>query len=200
MEKKQIILVRHGESITNKKRLLTGRTDTELTRLGEKQAKRASDFIKKRYSPIDIIFTSPLKRAYGTALLISKKVKAPVQEESLLLETDFGNWEGLDKNALQSKPDWEAYVQDPFHFQFPEGESPQDVKKRILTFKQNLLDNSDWINIIVVSHYTPTVFFILSVMGNGNASRSPFKIDNASLTLIERVQDFEYIRMMNYSP
>ena len=144
MEKRQIILVRHGESLTNRKRLLTGRTDTDLTRLGEKQAKRASDFIKKRYASIDIIFTSPLKRAYSTALMISKKVKAPIQKEALLLETDFGNWEGLDKTALQSKSGWGTYVKDPFHFKFPEGESPQAVKKRILTFKQNLLDKSDW--------------------------------------------------------
>jgi alpha-ribazole phosphatase len=132
--------------------------------------------------------------------MISKKVKAPIQKEPLLLETDFGNWEGLDKTALQSKSGWQTYVKDPFHFKFPQGESPQEVKKRTLTFKQNLLNKSDWRNVIVVSHYTPTVFLILSVMGNGDASRAPFKIDNASLTVIERVHDFEYIRMMNYSP
>lgn len=200
MEIKRIILIRHGESTANKNRTLTGRSDPELTSQGKIQAKKASVFIKKRYSPIDVIYTSPLKRAYKTAEIISRKVKAPLKKNDLLLETNFGCWEGCVKDTLKSEPEWEKYLGDPFHFHFPGGESPQDVKKRILAFKKSLLMDTDWRNIVVVSHYTPTVFFILSVFGNDNTSHARFRVDNASLTVIEKTQDFEYIGMLNFTP
>ena len=64
MDFKRIILLRHGESKDNIKKLLSGRSDPGLTPVGNKQAIKASRFIKKKFAPVDIIFTSPLKRAY----------------------------------------------------------------------------------------------------------------------------------------
>ena len=90
MDFKRIILLRHGESRDNIKKVLSGRSDPDLTPAGNKQAKKASRFIKKRFAPVDIIFTSPLKRAYSTAQSVSKQLKVPIQEEELLIETNFG--------------------------------------------------------------------------------------------------------------
>ena len=200
MKSKRIILIRHGESTANKNRILTGRSDSDLTRDGNRQVKKASRVIKNRYMPVDVLYTSPLKRAFQTADIIARHVKAPLKKTELLIETDFGNWEGMDKNDLISEPGWDRYIKDPFHFRFPGGESPQDVKKRVMAFKEKLRLDSSWNNAVIVSHYTPIAFFILSIIGNGSDTGARFKIDNAALSVIEKINDFEYIRMLNYVP
>ena len=200
MDIKKIILLRHGESRDNIKKLLSGRSDPDLTPFGNKQAKKASRFIKKRFAPVDIIFTSPLKRAYSTAQSISKQLKIPIQEDELLIETNFGSWEGSGKSVLSKKPGWDTYTKDPFHFNFPDGESPQDVKKRVLDFKEKLSKDNGWNSAVIVSHYTPIVFFILSAIGDGDERRAGFKLDNAALSVIEMSSDYEYIRMLNFVP
>jgi broad specificity phosphatase PhoE len=200
MDLKRIILLRHGESRDNIKKLLSGRSDPDLTNVGNKQAKEASRFIKKRFAPVDMIFTSPLKRALSTAQSISKKLNVPIQEEELLIETNFGSWERSGRSDLSKKPGWDAYTKDPFHFNFPGGESPQDVKKRVLAFKEKLFRDNGWSSAVVVSHYTPIAFFILNAIGGGDERRAGFKIDNAALSVIEIAQDYEYIRMLNFVP
>jgi probable phosphoglycerate mutase len=200
MELKRLILLRHGESVDNINKVLSGRSDPDLTPKGNKQAKKASRFIKKRFAPIDIIFTSPLKRAYSTAQPISKHLKAPLREEELLIETNFGNWERSGKSELSKKTGWDEYTKDPFHFNFPGGESPQDTKKRIMTFKEKISGDNGWNSAVVVSHYTPIAFLIMSAIGDGDEQRASFKIDNAALSVIELTPSYEYIRMLNFVP
>jgi len=200
MNKKTIILVRHGESSANRERIIAGQSDSDLTRLGVKQARRAAVYIKARFSPVDIVYSSPLKRARSTAQPIARRLKAPIIEDHLLQEADFGAWEGLGKIDLQSTPQWTKYAKNPFFFQIPGGESFQDVKKRVEEFRQMMDAKNDWNTAVVVTHYTPVVFFILGVLGNGDASKAPFKIDNASLSVIEKIEASEYIRVLNALP
>ncbi len=197
---RRLILLRHGESTTNRNRTLTGRIDPLLTRRGKLLTVRASRYIKKRWSRIDALYCSPLTRAVETARIVSQKVKVPILKDDLLLETNFGKWEGLGKDDLNEQPEWDAYAQDPFHFHFPGGESPQDVKKRVGLFKQKLLRQNDWENIIIVTHYTPIVFFILSVIGNEDDHRAPFTIDNSSISVVKLTDTSAYIEMLNCIP
>jgi probable phosphoglycerate mutase len=197
---RRLILLRHGESTTNRNRTLTGRIDPLLTRKGKLLTKRASQYIKRRWSPIDALYSSPLTRAVDTARIVAKRVKAPILKDDLLLETNFGLWEGLGKEDLKGQPEWDAYARDPFHFHFPGGESPQDVKQRVELFKQKLLLQDDWENIIIVTHYTPIVFLILSVIGNRDDYRAPFTIDNSSISVVKLSSTSSYLEMLNCIP
>ena len=199
METRTIILVRHGESTANRERTLTGRTDPELTARGRSQARRASRFINGRYA-VDRLYSSPLKRAVHTAGPIARKARAPLVTDNLLLETDFGSWEGLGREALSSKHGWENYLKDPFHYRFPGGESPQDVKRRVHLFREKLIADAAWRGIVVVSHYTPIVFFLLGVLGNGDAAKAPFRVDNASLSVVEVGEGYELLSLLNFTP
>ena len=198
---RRIVLVRHGESVSNRNMTITGRSDAALTRNGSREAKRTSRYIKRRFGPqTDIILTSPLSRAFDTALCISRSLNVPVSDHDSLMETDFGRWEGKTKADLPKEPEWDVYIKDPFHFSFPEGEAVQEVKRRTLLFKDRLLLREDWNCAVIVSHYTPIVFLILSAIGNDDAVRSPFRIDNASISVIEIREDSELVSMLNYKP
>jgi broad specificity phosphatase PhoE len=196
---RRILLVRHAESTANRDKLLTGQRDVDLTLQGEGQCRSAAEFISSRYQ-LDLAFSSPLRRATRTAGIIAEPHGVEVIPHDLLIETDFGRWEGMDRTSLQREPEWEIYTQDPFHFTFPEGESPQDVRRRVERFRRGLLDRNDWSTVLIVSHYTPLVFYVLGIMGNGNEARASFKIENAALTVVEEAGGGEYIRMLNLLP
>jgi len=196
-DKRRVILLRHAQSTANSMRLLTGRNDPQLTRLGIRQAKRASRVIKKRFPSIDILYASPMKRCLATAGIIAKKTGAPVIPDELLMETDFGEWEGASREELIQKPEWNKYAKDPFHFHFPGGESPQDVKKRILQFRDNLLKRTDWENVAVISHYTPIVFYILSVLNSDDEKKAAFKIGNAAVTSVVMTENGPCLEFLN---
>ncbi|MEZ5315162.1 MAG: histidine phosphatase family protein [Chlamydiales bacterium] len=64
----QLILIRHGESLWNKKGIFTGWIDIPLSRQGVDEALRAGEQLKT--IRIDCIYTSDLIRSIMTALLI----------------------------------------------------------------------------------------------------------------------------------
>lgn len=85
----KMILVRHGQDIDNSKGILNGLRDTELTDLGREQARKVAE--KLTGYGIQVIYASPLKRAYDTACIIADVIGiAKVITEESLVERDFG--------------------------------------------------------------------------------------------------------------
>lgn len=200
MEPRRLILIRHGESSSNRDGILTGRAASSLTEKGKHQSEQAAKYLSDRFGVLDEIYSSPLKRALETARIISEKLSIPVIEDELLVEMDFGTWEGMRADELASQPEWSNYLKDPFHFHFPGGETPQMVKKRIEVFKEKLFSKNNWKTSLIVSHYTPIVFLILGVLNYNNASRAPFYIDNASISIIQIAGQWSSIELLNYTP
>ena len=62
---KRIIIVRHGQTVENKQKILQGHLDTLLDDDGKKQAQAAAELLKNE--KIDLFFSSDLKRSYHTA-------------------------------------------------------------------------------------------------------------------------------------
>jgi broad specificity phosphatase PhoE len=89
----RLILIRHGETDTNKARLALGRADVELNEHGRWQAQRLALSLKDK--PIDAIYSSPLKRALATAEPIASSHALEVQVDEGLIEMDIGEMEGL---------------------------------------------------------------------------------------------------------
>ena len=79
---RKLILVRHGQSTYNLENRFTGWKDVPLTDNGIKEAQDAISLLKN--IPIDIAFTSNLKRAQDTLDIILSGLK-------LKITTIFGN-------------------------------------------------------------------------------------------------------------
>ena len=85
----KIFLVRHGQDMDNAAGILNGRRDMELTTLGREQAKEVA--VKLRDNNIQIIYASPLKRAYETARIIATELGIDeVIADEHLIEREFG--------------------------------------------------------------------------------------------------------------
>lgn len=90
-----IYLTRHGQDIDNLRGVLNGRRNKPLTELGENQARELALKIKSAKINFDRIYSSPLKRAFKTAQIISEllgKLELEIFED--LIERDFGIMSG----------------------------------------------------------------------------------------------------------
>ncbi|HBB24699.1 MAG TPA: 2,3-bisphosphoglycerate-dependent phosphoglycerate mutase, partial [Bacteroidetes bacterium] len=61
----RLTLLRHGESQWNLENRFTGWVDVDLSAKGEAEARRAGTLLRE--VPVDVLFTSVLKRAMRTA-------------------------------------------------------------------------------------------------------------------------------------
>lgn len=79
---KQLVLVRHGQSIWNLENRFTGWTDVGLSEKGIEQAKEAGKLLKEKRFHFDMAFTSVLERAEDTLEYILQEM----QEENILVK------------------------------------------------------------------------------------------------------------------
>ena len=88
---KDLYIARHGQDIDNANGNLNGRRDQPLTELGIEQAINLAKNIASSGLSFDGIFTSPLKRASKTAVILARelKMKEPIVIKNLI-ERDFG--------------------------------------------------------------------------------------------------------------
>lgn len=85
----KIFLVRHGQDEDNARGILNGRRDMPLTKFGSEQAYAVAQKLKEY--DIEVIYTSPLLRAYQTAQIISDVIAVDkVVVDQHLIERDFG--------------------------------------------------------------------------------------------------------------
>lgn len=94
----RIFLVRHGETDWNKLGKFQGSTDIELNEAGLKQAELVATRLEDKF---DVIYSSPLIRAFKTAETIGKlKDIKPIICPGIT-EINFGEWEGLTVKEIE---------------------------------------------------------------------------------------------------
>lgn len=99
-----VVLVRHGSTSWSRRGRFTGRSDIPLDGEGHRQAATAARRIAA-LAP-ELIVTSDLLRASGTAAHIRAVTTAPLQLDRRLREERLGGWEGLTRAEVgQRYPD-----------------------------------------------------------------------------------------------
>ena len=87
----KIFLTRHGQNEDNAAGILNGHRDLPLTEFGRQQARQLAEGIKHANLTFDTIYTSPLCRAFETAVIIAEILNLPKPEVmNELIERDFG--------------------------------------------------------------------------------------------------------------
>ena len=102
----KLVLIRHGESVWNKKNLFCGWTDVGLTEKGVKEAVEAGRVLKQEGFVFDVAFTSLLSRAIKTLWLVLEEMDLmwiPVHRSWRLNERHYGALQGLNKAETAEK-------------------------------------------------------------------------------------------------
>ena len=107
-----------------------------MTELGREQARKTGQMLRKKIDHgeihIDEIMTSPLSRAFDTAMEISHVIGVPVRIEPRLVEQNFGRWEGTARDGSEF-----ARAKENFADSYGGGESMMKTAQRIY----NLIDD-----------------------------------------------------------
>ncbi len=152
---KDFYIFRHGQSTYN----LIGRTqghtnDSVLTTLGREQAVGIGQKLKDK--GIELIVTSPLKRARQTAELANQTLNIEIQEDNHFIEVDVGCVEGWPKDKIISQykeiyqklhdiiPDENAC--------YPGGETKKQVRERVFAGLEYWAAQSNYNTIAISSH------------------------------------------------
>lgn len=141
----QLFFIRHGQTEANVKGILTGRLETNLTQKGIDDAVALS---KELTEDFDYYYCSPLTRTHQTLKAIKGDVEFIIDER--ITEVSSGDWQGKLKAEL---PEEEYDLYKKGQLNPPNGESLEDVDKRIKSFLEDMFSKykSDE-KILVVTH------------------------------------------------
>lgn len=125
----QVILVRHGKTTGNQKRLYIGRTDEPLCEEGIAQLRQNRQQGLYNF-PVDRLICSPMQRCLQTAALICPG-QQPICDERLR-ETDFGIFEGKSYEQLKTLPAYQEWLASGGEAVIEQGESRAQMTDRCL--------------------------------------------------------------------
>lgn len=144
-EKMRLYIIRHGETEWNVKRRFQGRSDIPLNEEGRRLARITAEALED--VPFSRIYTSPLKRAYETAMIIKGVRDIPVMTEPRIIEISFGEYEGLccgKKDYNIPDPEFMNFFDRPEAYKPPRGaEGIEELKARTADFLAEIVHNKD---------------------------------------------------------
>ena len=176
------LLLRHGQTALSAERRFAGRGDFPLTDLGHEQAAAAAARLAKR-GGVDLVLTSPLRRAQETAHAVADAVGVPLTMDEDLVETDFGSWEGMTFGEVMARwpAEMTAWMEDP-DVSPPGGESFAAVAVRVNAALDRLLAAYQGQTVVVVSHVTPIKSIVCRALLAPPAALFRFHLDVAALS------------------
>lgn len=143
MEKKKLVLMRHGETLFNRKGRNQWWVDSPLTDLGIAQAKYARVWIDSCNFDFDHAYSSTSERASDTLELVTDM---PYTRLKGLKEWNFGERDGEPSCVNPPVDQYSAY------FKSHGGESREEVMERISDTLSQIMDLTDHHTVLVVSH------------------------------------------------
>lgn len=150
-----IYLVRHGQDTDNVSGILNGHRDNSLTVLGLSQAHDLAEFIGSQKLKFIKVYSSPLKRAYQTASVITDTLSLSSPEILPdLIERDFGAMTGKNVSEIDNFPASSLIKTETvtYFLEAPGAENFPQVYARAQIVLKFLEEKYQTGNILLVSH------------------------------------------------
>jgi len=189
---KNFYIFRNGQSSYNLAGRLQGQSnDSVLTDKGIHQAFSVADFLKDK--KIEVIISSPQRRAKQTGTIIAKQLNTPIQYDSRLAEANLGTADGAEIQKLSQKhrkilQDWQKIENNP---RFKNGESKSELRQRVLS-ALNDYAGSIYENVAVSSHN----FSIVEALQSMQADKT--EIANGEIVHLQYDgKSWKYVKTLN---
>lgn len=179
-----IIFLRHGQAKNNTERILAGRTPgIPLTEKGVDQAQKAAKFLEDM--KISAIYTSPIERAKNTAEIVGNHNSVDVRIDDRLIELDMGKFTGMPYEEIFSSHGnvFMKFYKGELEIAHNGVETFADVKKRVLSMVDSVLENHPNENVVLVTHMDPIKAMLSTVMSLSPENLYELIIANASLNI-----------------
>ena len=191
---RELILVRHGETVHNVARITQGWSDSALSDRGREQVQRLAERLATMKPTA--LYSSTLGRAMSTAQVIAHATGLEIVPMDDLREMNYGKWEGRafldirkDDEALYRR--WIAEEDCPC----PEGESHADVRNRLMrAFEQISSERA-----VVVAHGTAIRIGAMALLNLPLMSALRFAQDNAAMNVFVSRGDQWLLKVWNHT-
>ena len=182
MRLRHLVLVRHGETEGQSSIRYYGATDVPLSESGRRQLARVGRALAD--TPVDVIYTSALRRTVEGARIIAPDV--PARAIASFNEVHFGEWEGLTREEIAARDperygQWRRALDD---FRYPGGEAVAAFRARVVHAWRGLLPATP-AHALVVAHKGVIASIIAEMLGLPPAQRAAWPIDLASIHVLE---------------
>jgi broad specificity phosphatase PhoE len=159
--------------------------DPPLSAEGRRQAELLGRRLAGR--PLAGFYASDLKRAFETAEAIGALVDLSPEPTPGLREIYLGDWEGLRTDEIAERfPDaWARWSEEPDWDLVPGGEGAARFEARVVATLDEISDRHPHGDVLAVTHGGVIQVALHRVIGRPSRGLFPFKIQNASISLIE---------------
>ncbi|HEV2141111.1 MAG TPA: histidine phosphatase family protein [Candidatus Dormibacteraeota bacterium] len=185
-EPTRLVLIRHGQSTWNREHRIQGQSDPSLSPEGLRQAELLGERFDGR--TFAGFYASDLKRSFETAEVIGSMVGLAPQPVVALREIYLGEWEGLktDEIATRFPEAWAAWVEEPDWDVVPGGEGAALFDARVGAAIDDIFARHPQGDVLIVTHGGVIQIALHRIVGRASRGLFPFKIQNASISLIEK--------------
>lgn len=184
--KTEIIMIRHGESVTNRTGVFTGESDVALTDIGLEQAELAGVALRDEH--IDVLYSSDLSRAFNTAVPVARSHGLEIIPDARLREIRAGLWEGMTFGdiAEQYPEEYKIWKTRLGAMVCPGGESIVGMCERVISAVAEIAERHPGEIVCIASHATPirAICAVASGIPIGELEREPY-LPNASISRFE---------------
>ncbi len=182
----KIYALRHGQTEWNLQRRIQGHLDSELTELGEKQARALGEAFKK--IKIDALYSSDLGRAVKTVTPVQEMTDLPLITKKCLRETNLGIWSGKTGKEIEAAitNDFEFFKKRDPDFRIPEGETLRERQHRTVSCFEELAKAHAGQIIAVMTHGGILDSLFRHVVEMPLESNHQFSISNASINVVSK--------------
>ena len=190
---RQLILVRHGETMHNVAGIAQGWNDSALSERGANQVARLAERLR-RHEP-DALFSSPLGRAMSTANAIKDVLGLEITVIDELREMGYGGWEN--RSFLDIRRDdaatYQRWIEDP-EAACPDGESHNGVRRRMEKAFDAVAGAQ---RPVLVTHGTAIRIGVTALLEVPVMTSRHFAQDNAAINLFVRRGDRWVLKTWN---
>ncbi|WPM31440.1 histidine phosphatase family protein [Hydrogenobacter sp. T-2] len=178
---KNLYLLRHAQSEYNEKGIFQGRLDSDLTPLGFVQARLVAQELSDK--GIEIIYSSPQRRAYKTALTVADVLGLEVIVDERIREMSFGEYEGRHFWRLMEEEGelLRAWLSNPVKNPLPTQEDMESFKNRVESFLRDILQERHT-SILIVAHGGTLHAIVCLSLGLGLENLWNIHMDNTGIT------------------
>lgn len=189
----KLLLIRHGESEANNNGFFAGQYDAPLMPKGIEQAEKTAKYIVERYAPTKI-YASDLKRAYCTAVPISKLIGVDIITNQGIREIYAGKWQQMSFDELEKKfsDEYTVWLNDIGNACCNDGESVKELSERVMTTLTAIAEENHGETIAVATHATPIrAAQTIIQYGDVKYMKNVPWVSNGSVTVIEYNGDWK---------
>ncbi|RLJ00974.1 MAG: histidine phosphatase family protein [Candidatus Aenigmatarchaeota archaeon] len=189
----KLLIVRHGETEYNVKKIFQGTLNEKLNQKGVEQANKLS--LRLKDEKIDVIFSSTLDRAKKTAEIINKYHNLEIQFKEELKEKNFGDLQGKSWDELcdiVKKSGVEFHKYKPLN-----GESGVEAQKRIVDFLYKIIEQHSEKTVLFVTHGAVIMELLFHLTELPRSEFKKIEQHNTALNIIEIDTNKHKIHLIN---